>query len=230
VSKAQQSLNDAVLVSPIAGTVTAIAIYPGESVSAGSSSETMTIAAAAAYEVVGTLSTAQVPSVKVGESAKVSVDGASQTLSGTVAQVGPVQSGSTGYSYPVVVALPTSAGDLHDGSAANVSIETGKATNDLAVPTSAVTTQGNQSYVLLVSSGRATEHKIETGIVADTYTQVLAGLVQGESVVLADYAQPVPSSNTATTGGFGGFGGGGQFGGGGGGFAGRTGATGAGAG
>ena len=51
-------------------------------------------------------------------------------------------------------------------------------------------------------------------MVGDVYTQVLSGLTPGESVVLADYAAPVPSSNTATLGGFGGFGGGG-FGGGG---------------
>jgi len=43
-----------------------------------------------------------------------------------------------------------------------------------------------------------------TGIVGDIYVQVVSGLQQGESVVLADYAEAVPSSNTTTTGGFGG--------------------------
>ena len=53
-------------------------------------------------------------------------------------------------------------------------------------------------------------------MVGDAYTQVLSGLTPGESVVLADYAEPVPSSNTATLGGIGGLsGGGGGFGGGG---------------
>ena len=47
-------------------------------------------------------------------------------------------------------------------------------------------------------------------MVGDTYTQVLSGLSDGESVVLADYAEAVPSSNTDLTnalGGGGGFGG-----------------------
>ena len=57
---------------------------------------------------------------------------------------------------------------------------------------------------------------IKIGMVGDTYTQVLSGLSPGESVVLADYAEAVPSSNTDSTnlgtalgggGGFGGFGG-----------------------
>ena len=35
-------------------------------------------------------------------------------------------------------------------------------------------------------------------MVGDEYTQVLSGLTPGQSVVLADYAEPVPSSNTNT--------------------------------
>ena len=62
---------------------------------------------------------------------------------------------------------------------------------------------------------------IKIGMVGDTYTQVLSGLSPGQSVVLADYAEAVPSSNTDSTdlgnalggggGGFGGFGGAGFF-------------------
>jgi hypothetical protein len=54
--------------------------------------------------------------------------------------------------------------------------------------------------------------------VGGIYTQVLSGLTRGELVVLANYATPVPASNTSTFGGFGGgggFTGGGGFGGGG---------------
>ena len=57
-----------------------------------------------------------------------------------------------------------------------------------------------------------TRKVIKVGMVGDTYTQVLSGLKDGQSVVLADYAEAVPSSNTDLTnalGGGGGFGGGG---------------------
>jgi hypothetical protein len=53
-------------------------------------------------------------------------------------------------------------------------------------------------------------------MVGDLYTQVVSGLTPGQSVVLADYAEPVPSSNTNSFGVLGG-GGGGFFSGGGGG-------------
>ena len=69
-----------------------------------------------------------------------------------------------------------------------------------------------------------TRKVIKIGMVGDTYTQVLSGLSPGQSVVLADYAEAVPSSNTDTSdlgnvlgGGAGGFGGGAFFGGAGGG-------------
>jgi hypothetical protein len=38
-------------------------------------------------------------------------------------------------------------------------------------------------------------------MVGDVYTQVLSGLTPGDSVVLVDYSEDVPSSNTNTTGG-----------------------------
>ena len=43
-----------------------------------------------------------------------------------------------------------------------------------------------------------TRKVIKVGMVGDTYTQVLSGLTPGQSVVLADYAEAVPSSNTDT--------------------------------
>lgn len=162
------------------------------------------------FEVAASLSSSQVPSVKVGDSAAVQVDGLNGAIEGTVSQVGPVQSGQSGYTFPVVVALPSSATGLFTGSTANIIIATGTVRNVVAVPTSAVQTRGSRSFVEVVSDGTPTTKLFKVGMVGDTYTQVLSGLTLGQSVVLADYSLPVPSSNTNTFGGFsgGGFGGG----------------------
>ncbi len=211
---AEQSLAEANLTSPINGTIVSVGINVGDSVSANSSTDVIVIIGTQSFEVAGTLSSSQVPSVKVGDSAGVQVDGVDGTIDGTLSQVGPVQSGTSGYTYPVVVALPSSATGLFTGSTANVVIATGAVANVVAVPTSAVQSLGSRSYVEVLSSGVSTRKLIKVGMVGDTYTQVLSGLTPGQNVVLADYALPVPSSNTSTFGGFGGFGGGG-FGGGG---------------
>ena len=217
------------MTSPISGTVVSVDIAQGDTVSADSSTDVITIIGTKSYEVQGTLDSSQVPSVKVGQTATVEVDGVNGSLQGTVAQVGPVQSSDGEYTYPVVVSLPSDSQGLFTGSTANVVIDTGSVSNVVAVPTSAVETTGNRSYVLLIDKGILTRKVVKIGMIGDTYTQIVSGLKDGQSVVLADYAEAVPSSNTDLTtalgggatgfGGFGGFGGGaGGFGGGAGGF------------
>jgi multidrug efflux pump subunit AcrA (membrane-fusion protein) len=216
LTNAEQSLKEATLNSPISGTIVSVDIAAGDTVSADSSTDIITIIGTKSYEVEGTLSSSQVPSVKVGQSATVQVDGTTGSVEGTVSQVGPVQSSDGEYSYPVVVDLPASNSTLFTGSTANVVIDTGSVSDVLAVPTSAVETTGTRSYVLETDKGELTRKVVKVGMVGDTYTQVLSGLSAGQSIVLADYAQAVPSSNTDLTnalGGGGGFGGGG-FGGG----------------
>jgi len=225
---AQQSLNDAQLVSPIAGTIASVGISVGATVGADSSTDAIVIIGTQAFETTATLTSSQVTSVKVGDTANVLVDGGTSAIAGTVSQVGPVQSSDGTYSYPLVVSLPSSATGLFTGSTATISVVTSEAKNVLAVPTSAVTTNGTLQYVLVLSSGNLVEKKVKVGLVGYTYTQVISGLNEGDSVVLADYAEAVPTSNTATVGGFGGtggFGGAGGFGGGAGRFTAGGGAT-----
>ncbi len=212
---AEQSLAEGQLTSPINGTIVSVGINVGDTVSADSATEDIVIIGTKSFEATATLTSAQVPSVKVGAVADVTVDGTAGTIGGTVAQVGPVQSSSSGYSYPVVVLLPPSANNLFSGSSANLSIVTGAKHDVLAIPTSAVTTTGTQSFVQVLSGGNPVDKPIKIGIVGSIYTQVLSGLHLGDRVVLANYADPVPASNSATLGGFaGGFGGTGGFGGG----------------
>jgi trimeric autotransporter adhesin len=215
---AQQSLSDAQLDSPIAGTIASVGISVGATVSADSTTDAVVIVGTQAFETTATLTSSQVTSVKVGDSADVLVDGATKSVAGTVSQVGPVQSSDDTYSYPLVVSLPTSATGLFTGSTATISVITSEAKNVLAVPTSAVTTDGTRHDVLVLSAGNLVDKPVKVGLVGYIYTQVTSGLKEGDSVVLADYAEAVPTSNTATTGGFGG--GGGGFGGGTGGFGG----------
>jgi trimeric autotransporter adhesin len=226
LTEAEQSVADATLTSPITGTVVSVGFAAGDTVSANSSSDVVSIIGTSSYEIQATLNSSQVPSVKVGQSASVQVDGDNGSVEGTVSQVGPVQSTSSGYDYPVVIALPASDTGLYSGSTANAAISTGEVDNVVAVPTSAVQTLGTRSFVTEVSKGELIDKRVTTGMVGDTYTQVLSGLTPGQSVVLANYAEAVPSSNTNTNlgsflgggGGAGGFfgGGGGFFGGGGG--------------
>jgi len=206
-----------VLTSPIAGTVVSVGLGVGDTVGADSSTAAVVIIGTQSFEATAALTSAQVNAVKVGDTADVLVDGTTKTITGTVSQVGPVQSSDGSYAYPVVVDLPTSATGLFTGSTANISIITSAVKDVLAVPTSAVNTDRGRSYVLMLSSGIPVEKVVKVGLVGYTYTQVISGLKEGDSVVMADYSEAVPSSSASTVGGFGGFGGVARFGAGGGG-------------
>ena len=77
--EAQQSLADATLTSPISGTIAAVGVAPGATVSAGSSDDAITVMTTSAYESTASLTTAQAAEVKVGDPAQVTVDGTSGT-------------------------------------------------------------------------------------------------------------------------------------------------------
>jgi multidrug efflux pump subunit AcrA (membrane-fusion protein) len=211
---AQQSLSDAQLTAPITGTVASVGMSVGDTVSADSSTETIVIIGTQSFEAEATLSSTQVSSVKVGDPADVSVDGTNKPIAGSVSQVGPVQSSDGTYTYPVVVALPPSATGLFAGSSANISITTSQVENVLAVPTSAVNTEGTRSFVVELSAGNPVDKTVKVGVVGYTYTQLISGLKEGDRVVLANYSEAVPTSSATTLGGFGGggFGGAGRFG------------------
>jgi RND family efflux transporter MFP subunit len=82
---------------------------------------------------------------------------------------------------------------LREGLTVTVSIIIEEATDVLLVPNGAITTQGGQSYVQVVSStGTIEKRTIKTGITDYTNTEVTEGLSEGEQVV-------VPQGTTSTT-------------------------------
>ena len=197
---AQQALADAQLVTPISGTVAAVGLTVGQSVTAGSTTDSLTIINSGSYQVSATLTSAQAAQVKVGDEALVTVNGTTGTLTGTVARVGPVNTASTSYTYPLVVALPAGSHSIAAGSSAQVAVVLKQVTHTLVVPTSAVHTVGTKStYVYVLQSGQEVRKTVSVGVVGGVYTQVTSGISKGQSVVLADLSQAVPSSSSSTS-------------------------------
>jgi multidrug efflux pump subunit AcrA (membrane-fusion protein) len=227
--EAQQSRADARLSSPLAGRIAAVGLAAGQSVTAGATADGITIINSGSYEATASLTSTQASEVKVGDKAQVSVEGASATLAGTVARVGPVDGSGTSYTYPVVVALSPGSHGMAAGSTAQIEVVLHQVKYALAIPTSAVHTVAlGDSYAMVLESGREVRQTISVGVVGSAYTQIKSGLAKGATVILADLSEAVPSSstNTSVTGFGGGAGFAGRFGGGGGGaggggFAGR---------
>ncbi|HEX4219652.1 MAG TPA: HlyD family efflux transporter periplasmic adaptor subunit, partial [Acidimicrobiales bacterium] len=135
---AQQSLADAQLKSPIAGLVASVGLAVGQSVTAGSASQTISVIDTGAYAVSASLASSQSAAVHVGDEASVTIDGTSGPVVGTVSRVGPVNTSASGDTYPMIVALSPGSHGIAAGSTAEVQVVLRHVDHALAVPTSAV--------------------------------------------------------------------------------------------
>jgi multidrug efflux pump subunit AcrA (membrane-fusion protein) len=178
VQIAQQNLAAATLTSPLAGTVAAVNLTAGSSVSADSSTAVISVLAPGSYLVSATV-----------------------PLSGTVAAIGVLKSSSstsTATSFPITVAVQSSGATLYDGSGAAVTISVGKVDGVLTVPSSAVHTDGSRSTVTVLNGASQQTVSVTTGVVGQDLTEITSGLNAGQTVVLADLTAAIPTSTAAT--------------------------------
>ena len=222
---AQAQAGSATLTSRIAGTVAAVSVTPGSSVS--TSTTAVTVLGTTGYVVDATVPLVQSELLKAGQTVSISVAGSSTKVSGTVSQIGVVNQSSTSTpSYTVSVAVDAKSGSFFDGASAQLAVSVSSAKDVMVVPTSAVTTTGRSHTVQVVDAhGTASTQRVEVGAVGPELTQVTSGLKVGQQVVLADLTKALPSSTSTTTG-FGARQAGGFGGGAGGGFGGGFGGTG----
>jgi len=122
-------------------------------------------------------------------------------------------SSGTATTYPVTIGLNTQPDDLRNGATASVSIETANRDKAVAVPTSAVTVDNGRSTVTVLDNSKPSVVTVQVGAVGDVWTEITSGLHAGQTVVLANLDQPLPTSatNNSSTGRFNGFPGAGRF-------------------
>ncbi len=217
VAVAEQAIDQATIVSPIAGTVVDANLAVDDTVTAASSTANIVVSGSGGYEVTTQVDVADLPDVATGQAASVTVDGTRRARTGKVVAIGLVAdtSGST-TTYPVVIGLTGDTSGLGNGATASVVLTTDSQRAALAVPTSAVTTTGTRSIVQVLEDGVARAVTVEVGAVGATWTEITDGIDAGAVVVLADLAEPLPgsatsSSNGSSSNGRTGFPGGGSF-------------------
>lgn len=219
---AEQAVDQATIVSPIDGTVAAVNLAVGDEVEAASATANIVVVGDGGYEVTTSISVKDLPDVAVGQAATVTPDGDDEAVAGEVVRIGvSADTSSSTATYQVTIGLTGDTSTMGNGDIAAVEIVTSAADEALAVPTSAVTVDGDRSTVQVVSDGgdgTAKTVTVETGAIGQTWTEITKGLDEGDEVVLADLDDPLPGSATDTsstsgtdTGGGGSFPGGGSF-------------------
>jgi macrolide-specific efflux system membrane fusion protein len=203
VLQAQESMDDLILRSPVDGTITALNGTVGSKTNgAGSDSDNdsgtafATISDLSSWVVECDFAEADVAKVKEGDEVEITFGAIpNETFTGKVRKIDLTATTSENVTtYGVEVDVVNAPSELRDGASASVTVTTASASNVLAVPTSAITTdtQGD-STVKLVKDGKSRSRTVQIGIKGDTYTEIKSGLSVGDVVELG--ATSTSSSN-----------------------------------
>lgn len=208
--------------APISGEVSGLSLQvgsvlqsQGSSVSSTTTSTSQKVAniVTIAHPTVSiNLTEIDVPKVKVGNNATVTIDAfPDATYTGSVLSIDTVGSTSSGVtSYPAVIVLDLPSQKIFPNMSASASIITETKHDVLLVPSSAVTTQSGSSSVQVLKNGQATVISVETGSSSDTQTEVVSGLSEGDEVITSTISTSTGTASTQSQSPFSSFGGGGN--------------------
>lgn len=213
----QQEIASATLTAPTNGEVAEVNVTTGQEVqgTGSSSSSTSTthdiiVLTPGLFSVTGDVSDAQIAEIANGQRALVTPAGGGDTLQAHVTSVAAVATISSGVAtYSVTVSIDNPELSLRDGMSATVSVVVNEVSNVITVPTSAVHTTSAGSYVNVLVNGVSTQETVTVGAADATRTQILSGINQGDTIVLATITASTPTTSGGTFFGGGGFGGGG---------------------
>ena len=205
VADAEEQLAGATLRSPVDGVVVAVELVPGTLAPAADAVRVMT----EAMQVTASFAEADLPSLRLGQTASVTVSATEDQLTGTVTQIDPVAATSAGdsvVSYAVTIDLGEVPDSVRSGMSAEVAVTVDRADDVIAIPSTALEGSGDTYAVrLLNADGSVAVRQVEVGLVTDSLAEIVAGIAVGEQVIVGTTS----SLNTTTNNPFGPGGGGG---------------------
>ncbi len=172
--------------APISGVVTDIQVAEGTM--AQQYAPLCTIQSLRDVEVQLSLSQYDLEQVRVGQNATVTI--LNREYSGTVTSIDQMateqasQTGTTSF-VGAKVSITNPDENITLGLDATAEILTGEAQNVLIVPTTAINTDVDGTYVMVVEDGVAARRSVETGLSSDTMIEILSGISEGDSVILS---------------------------------------------
>lgn len=215
LEEAESNLSETVIVSPMDGVVIGEPVTDGTMAVQGNSNPTviMRIADLSRKQIFAKVDETDIGSVRVGQKATFTVDAYNgKTFTATVSKISQTDmdnswnisnssSSSSSSSaaviyYSVTLDVDDPEGLLMPSMTARVDIETANKDNALAVPLSALKTDKQGTYVIVIKDDGTTENRyVETGIYGDEFVEIINGLSENEKVDVT----MVKKSTTATS-------------------------------
>jgi HlyD family secretion protein len=185
LTMARIRLEQTLLRAPFAGLVTRTLVNAGEFVGIGK--PILHLLDPTSLSIKAVVDEADAARVRVGQRTLVTMDAfPGHKLEGRVAEVSSIISTSRHESRTseVKVQLDDRSTLLKAGFSADLEIVVEEVPNVLLLPTHAILERERGKYVLLVSDARVEERPIQTGSSNWDFTEILAGLREGDRVVL----------------------------------------------
>ncbi len=182
----QAQLSKTILRSPIKGIVTKQDAKVGEIVSANAT--VVSVISAVKFEIEANVAEADIAKVKIGNSAKVTLDayGEDVVFEAKVVEIDPAETIIEGVAtYKTTFQFIKEDERIKSGMTANIDIMTAKVENALTVPQRAVIGKNNEKFVkVLGPSEEINEIKIKTGLRgSDGNIEILEGIKEGDKII-----------------------------------------------
>jgi HlyD family secretion protein len=177
--------------TPITGTVISLTQQEGETVAAGLSAPTLIeVAALDRLEVLAYVDETDIGKVKLGQRATVTVDAfPDKPLSGQITKIASAATMQQNVvTYPATVKLDEyPIGLLKPQMTADVEFVISEKKDVLLVPTEAVKQKREGTQVVVLKDGKPEVRTVEAGLASEGQTEIISGLSEGETVVLAGF-------------------------------------------
>jgi len=192
-----QQLDNYQIIAPFDGTVDAIWFKIGDTVSynAGSSANGITVSNPDAYEVNTLIDQIDVVKVMPGQPVEITFDAyPGYSITWTIASIDPTPVTSAGVvSYKAKINLKQITGKkIYDSMSANVNVIVDHKDNILLIPTIAIQTSGDNTFVWTQQGTK----DISLGITDGTQTEILSWLHVGDIVSAQAYQVQSPAKST----------------------------------
>lgn len=185
---AQQRLKNAVLTSPISGTVAELNVKVGEQVGAGSLNPAAVVSDLSSFHIDVGIDENNIGALQEQQPVVITVDALpDQTLTGRVDYIAPTATDSSGVvTYKVIVSLDKTDLPVRGGMSANTDIITQVRDNVLIIPnwTIRIDRQTGKSYVDVKRGDKTEEIEIVTGLRNANESEVKSGLNEGDVLVV----------------------------------------------
>lgn len=188
VDVAKKSLADTVLLAPISGLVSQRLAQPGERVAIDA--RVVEILDLSRIELEATLSATDSLEVRVGQSAVLQIEGASQPVTARVVRINPsAQAGSR--SVLAYLSIDQASG-LRQGLFAQGLLATGRSAG-LSVPLNAVRTDKPAPYVQVVENSQVVHRSVELGVRGEAGNETLVAIrgLAENTIVIKGSAGPL---------------------------------------